>query len=268
MLSGFLKDIVPEYGPVVQYTLLIGDQQVALNPCIGETLRLEHDGRKQCTFCGRPVKKLFANGSCYPCFIGRAENDLCVVKPHECHYDTCRDQKWGDANCMIPTYLYIAKSSDVKVGISKSIPKRWMDQGAVEATPIALLPTRVMAGQLEYFLSQHMPDKTDWRKMLKAEVADTPLSEVRQRVLELIPEEYRAYVLPETPVTEISYPVLETPLKVVSHDLDKAPAAGRLLGIKAKYLIFSTGVMNVAKFAGYHVALTTGAEAEVATAQG
>lgn len=266
MLSGFLKDIVPEYGPVVQYTLRVGDGALPLNDFLGASLRLEHDGRKQCTFCGRPVKKFFPNGSCYPCFIGRAENDLCVVKPHECHYDTCRDQKWGDANCMIPTYLYIAKSSDVKVGISKTIPKRWMDQGAVEAMPIALLPTRVMAGQLEYLLSKHMPDKTDWRKMLKAEVSAASLTAVREQVLALVPEEYRAYLLPPAETTAISYPIMETPEKIVSHDLDKAPVAGRLLGVKARYLILSTGVMNVPKFAGFHVVVCAGAEAEAAAA--
>lgn len=264
MLKGYVKDIRPEYGAVVQYTLLLGEERLPLNELIGASVRLEHNGDKRCTFCNRAVKKLFPNGSCYPCFIGRAENDLCVVKPHTCHYDTCRDQKWGDANCMIPTYLYIAKSSDVKVGISKAIPKRWMDQGAVEAVPIALLPTRVMAGELEAFLSQHMPDKTDWRKMLKAEVVDTPLLDVRQRVLDLVPEQYRAYLLADQEPTAINYPVQGLPEKLASHDLDKAPAAGTLLGIKAKYLILSTGVLNIPKFAGYYVALSTGAEAEAA----
>lgn len=264
MHSGYLKDILTEYGPVVQYTVTIGEAAVPLNHFIGQPLRLSHHGQKACVFCGRKVNKLFANGSCYPCFSNLPQNDLCILKPHECHYDTCRNQAWGDANCMIPTYVYIAKSSDVKIGISRSIPKRWMDQGAVEAMPIALMPTRKMAGELEFFLSKHMPDKTDWRKMLKGEVSEASLSTVRERVLELMPEEFKAYVLEGQPITEIAYPMEAGIDKVTSHNLDKAPAEGRLIGIKAKYIILDTGVLNLSKFAGYWVDLSVGAEVEAA----
>lgn len=265
MFQGYIRDIQPERGLPVRYSLVVDDYVIDLNAWIGKEVRVEHTGEKACCNCGRVVNKLFNNGYCYPCFQRLPECDLCIVKPHLCHYDTCRDQAWGDTNCMIPTYLYLAKSSDIKVGISRNIPERWMDQGAVEAVPIALLPTRKMAGDVEFFLSQHMADKTNWRKMLKGEVTDVSLEETREQVLALIPADYRGYILPPQEKLTFEYPVTEALEKITYHDLDKGPAEGKLLGIKAKYLILSTGVLNVAKFTGYQVRIQA-AEADVRTA--
>ncbi len=251
---GFIKDLVPRLGENgVQYFLQLGEQQVSLNALIGGHIRLAFEGERRCIHCDRKSNKLFGGGYCWPCFQGLAANDLCQVKPHLCHYETCREQAWGDAHCMIPTYVYLAKSSDIKVGITRNIPGRWMDQGAVEAVPIALVPTRKMAGELELFLSGHIPDKTNWRKMLKGEVAETDLLEMRERILAIIPEEYTGYLLRDEQVRTFAYPVAELPEKIASHDIEKAPAEGRLLGIKGSYLILNTGVLNVPKFAGYKV---------------
>lgn len=260
--KGLIMDLVPSIGDgVVHYSLKLGEQLIPLNPLIGGHIRLAFEGEKRCIHCGRKSNKLFNSGYCWPCFQGLARNDLCQVKPHLCHYETCREQEWGDAHCMIPTYVYVAKSSDVKIGITRNIPGRWMDQGAVEAVPIALVPTRKMAGELELFLSQHMSDKTNWRKMLKGEVVETPILEVRAKVMDLIPDDYKGYLLSDEEVRTFNYPVAELPEKITSHDIEKAPAEGRLLGIKGNYLILNTGVLNVPKFTGYQATF----EGEIAT---
>lgn len=267
MPSGYIQDLLPLPGEeLVQYHLDLGHSLLHLNPYVGGRIRIEHTGAKACTFCGRKVSKLsYANGACFPCFRDLPQNDICIVKPHECHYDTCRNQAWGDANCMIPTYLYIARSSDIKVGITRNIPGRWMEQGAVEAVPVALLPTRKLAGELEHYLSQHLPDKTDWRKMLKGELSDADLAEVRRRVIDLIPADFQAYILPEATPASFAYPLAETLEKISSLNLDKEPVVeGKLLGIKARYLILSTGVINVLKYAGYYVNLDLEPAAAVA----
>ncbi|MCP4468415.1 MAG: DUF2797 domain-containing protein, partial [Halieaceae bacterium] len=63
--------------------------------------------------------------------------------------------------------------------------------------------------------------------------------------------------LPDEPETRIQYPVIEYPVKVSSFNLDKAPVAeGTLMGIKGQYLIFDAGVINMRKYAGYHITLT------------
>lgn len=256
MYRGIIRDLDACIGDgVVLYSLQLGEQRIALNPLIGSEISLTFEGEKRCVHCNRKSNKLFNNGYCWPCFQTLARNDMCQVKPHLCHYETCREQEWGDAHCMIPTYVYLAKSSDVKVGITRNVPGRWMDQGAVEAIPIALVPTRKMAGELELFLSQHMPDKTNWRKMLKGEVTEKPLLEVRERVLGMIPEDYRGYLLSDQQLYRFQYPVDELPEKIASHDIEKDPATGKLLGIKGSYLILSTGVLNVPKFTGFSVSL-------------
>jgi hypothetical protein len=252
--KGFIRDLAPSLGEdTVEYHLVLGEQRIGLNRLIGAHVRLAFEGERRCIHCDRKSNKLFNNGYCWPCFQTLARNDLCQVKPHLCHYETCREQEWGDAHCMIPTYVYLAKSSDVKVGITRNVPGRWMDQGAVEAVPIALVPTRKMAGDLELILSEHIADKTNWRKMLKGDVVDTPILAVRERILGLVPEDFRAYILADEAVRNFTYPVAEVPEKIASHNLEKAPAEGRLLGIKGNYLILSTGVCNVGKFAGFLV---------------
>ena len=61
------------------------------------------------------------------------------------------------------------------------------------------------------------------------------------------------YTVPET---RIRFPVLEYPTKVKSFNLDKTPTIeGTLMGIKGQYLIFDTGVINIRKYGGYHIAL-------------
>ncbi len=255
MYKGLLRDLDGTLAETIQYHLHLGEHAVHLNPLLGSHIRLEHTGEKNCVLCGRKVTKLFDRGYCFPCVRSRPETDLCQVRPHECHYETCRDQLWGDRHCMIPTYLYLAKSSDIKIGISRNIPGRWVDQGALEAVVIAQAPNRRAAGEIEHFLAQSMPDKTDWRKMLKGEVVATELEEIRKQVLSGIPEEWREHLLPDQEIVTLSYPVTMHPSKVSSLNLDKGPVEGELWGIKGSYLILSTGVLNVGKWAGYHVTL-------------
>lgn len=265
MQTGILMDLAPQLGDDgVHYYLQLGEQQIALNPLIGGHVTLAFEGERRCIHCNRKSNKLFNGGHCWPCFQGLARNDLCQIKPHLCHYETCREPAWGDVHCMIPTYVYLAKSSDIKVGITRNVPGRWMHQGAVEAVPIALVPTRKMAGELELFLSQYIHDKTNWRKMLKGEVVATDILEARERILALIPEDYTGYLLRDEQVRRFAYPVAELPEKIASHDLEKAPAEGRLLGIKGNYLLLNTGVLNVPKFTGYKVSFTAVAVAEAA----
>src|ERR1700730_3521352 len=179
--QGFLRALKHLPKAPVQYSLTIGDNQVALNPFIGSVISLEFLGNRSCVACGRKVKKLYNSGYCYPCFISLAECDLCIVKPHECHFDqgTCRDEEFGLSHCMIPHYVYLAFSNHVKVGLTRKNREliRWVDQGAIRAIPIAELPTRKLAGELEVAIGQYIPDKTDWRKMIKGEYSEINLME-------------------------------------------------------------------------------------------
>ena len=57
---------------------------------------------------------------------------------------------------------------------------------------------------------------------------------------------------------ELHYPVEAVPAKIVSHNLDKeSQFRDRLTGIKGQYLIFENRVINLRKYAGYHVEFET-----------
>ena len=258
--SGQLVELSHQYENPIQYTLQIGEDKVQLNSYIGQTVKIHFLHEIHCIHCGRKVKKTYNNGSCYPCFIKLPQNDLCIVKPSLCHYDagTCRDSEFGDHFCMVPHYVYLALSSDVKVGLTRktNAMKRWVDQGAVQSIPIAELPTRKMAGDLELFLTDHLPDKTNWRKMLKGELAEKDILEVRTKILQIIPEKYHPYLLDVEEINEFLYPIEETVEKLTSMNLDKQPNyEAKLIGIKGQYLLFDIGVLNLKKYTGYHIEL-------------
>lgn len=257
---GVLNGFAHTYDTPVRYGLKLGKETVELDHFLGNKMTLRFLNEMECSHCGRKIKKTY-EGFCYPCFKKLPQADLCIVKPHECHYHlgTCRDPEFAEAYCMIPHYVYLAVSSGVKVGLTRKTNewKRWVDQGAVRAVPIAELPNRKAAGELEFALSRHLADKTDWRKMLKGETSDTDLLALREEVLALFPEEFLPYALKEETQRSFEYPVLEPVQKLVSLNLDKNPLiSDRLIGIKGNYLIFQSGVLNVHKFTGYKVEIS------------
>ncbi|MGF7034829.1 hypothetical protein J2T17_005798 [Paenibacillus mucilaginosus] len=258
MPSGMLQGLAHRYEAPVQYRLKLDDTEIPLNDWIGETLHIQFTGEIRCIHCSRKIKKTYNSGYCYPCFTELAENDLCIVKPHECHFDqgTCRDPEFAQTYCMVPHYVYLAVSSGLKVGLTRkgNQMKRWTDQGAMQAIPLAELPTRKLAGELEFELSKHVMDKTDWRKMLKGQVDEIDLLRSRQEILAHVPEAFRPYLLDDEEVHEFVYPQLQSPEKIKTYDLAKAPLiTDRLIGIKGNYLIFEGAVLNVKKFSGYKV---------------
>jgi hypothetical protein len=231
-----------------------------LNERLGTTVTLHASGSIFCIACGRKTSKSFNQGYCFPCMRKLAQCDSCMIKPEQCHYHrgTCRDPKWGEASCMIPHLVYLANSSGIKIGITRAFQRltRWMDQGAVQAIPLATVRNRLDAGLVEVVLKQHFPDKTNWRAMLKGEVESLDMEALRDEALGFLPMHPFAETSVEPAVT-LQYPVLEYPRKVQSFNLDKQPQIeGTLLGIKGQYLIFDTGVINVRSHAGYEVTVS------------
>ena len=255
----------------VQYTALLGDDQVELNQYLGRKLTLEFSGSINCVHCGRKTAKSFNQGYCYPCFKRLAQCDSCIVSPEKCHYaaGTCREPEWGEQHCMIDHIVYLANTSGLKVGITRGsqVPTRWMDQGATQALPIFRVDTRMHSGMVELMFKAHMADKTNWQAMLRGDAQPCDLEQARLQLLVTCADEItalqRQFGLQAISVLEaqqqifISYPVLEYPAKVTSFNLDKSPSAGgTLLGIKGQYLIFDAGVINMRKYGGYELSLS------------
>jgi len=243
---------------VAQYSIPIGDQSIPLNKYIGSKLTLHHKGVIHCVSCGVKIKKTFNQGHCFMCSQTLASCDICIVKPELCHYDkgTCREPTWGEKHCMIPHTVYLANSSGLKVGVTRTHQQltRWIDQGASQAIKIAETPNRLYAGQVEVVLKSLLDDKTNWRKMLKGQPESIDLQELRETYQKEIPAHVHIKLENIEEATEIQYPVNKYPEKISSLNLDKAPEiSSKLNGIKGQYLIFESGVINIRKYAGYQL---------------
>lgn len=266
--SGHLKKMHTSLLDTVQYSLPVGDSLIALNPLLGAHIKLVYSARINCIHCGRKSNKSFNQGYCYPCFKSLAQCDSCIVSPEKCHYfaGTCREPGWGEEHCMQDHFVYLANSSGIKVGITRGtqIPTRWMDQGAIQALPVFRVSNRLQSGAVEMIYKQHIADKTNWRAMLKGDVPLVDLVAERDRLYseceaEILALQDKFGLQAIQPVTTqamqmIDYPVIEYPEKIVSLNFDKDEnVEGVLLGIKGQYLILDTGVINIRKFAGYHI---------------
>lgn len=249
----WLEDGGAEAGPDPATTLL--------NPLIGGPVRVEFTGRITCTHCGVLLEQAFDNGYCYDCFQIRADADVCMMRPHLCHHgdpdNPCRDESFAQNSCFQPHYLYASLTSEVKVGITRhtNLPARWMDQGAVEATTLACLPSRREVGVVEHALAQDFRDRTHWIHMLRTESPEASLDEAVGAILARLAE-LGVAVLPESERIRrrFSYPVQVWPVKVKSIKLDKTNVVeGPLHGIKGQYLYLPSGVLNVRRHAGYGV---------------
>lgn len=245
----------------IQYYLPIHDQKIFLNSLLGKEIEIIFNGKIHCIACDRAIKKSFQQGYCFPCSQTLARCDICIVRPEKCHFrfGTCREPEWAKTHCMIPHIIYLANTSGAKVGITRGtqIPTRWIDQGAIQALPIARVQNRHQAGMLEVALAKHLADKTDWRKMLRNEVELIDLNAIRSKIMPILNEnlDEQTQILSEE-VIELHYPVIAYPEKIISINLEKTHThTGTLLGIKGQYLILDNGVINIRNLSGYHLQL-------------
>ena len=267
---GTLSKMRSEPGAPVSYAMPVGDRDVAMNPLLGHRVALRFDGTILCVACGRRTNKSFNQGYCYPCFKNLAACDLCIMSPDRCHFreGTCREPEWGLANCQVSHVVYLANGTGLKVGITRAgqVPTRWIDQGAMQALPLARTATRHQAGLVEVVMKAHVSDRTAWQTLLKGNPEPMDLAAARSDLLARCASEIEQLqaefglqaIVPaeDAEVWSFDYPVLEFPAKVRSLALEKlGEVEGELLGIKGQYLILSSGVINIRKYTGHEVEL-------------
>ncbi|WAJ69671.1 DUF2797 domain-containing protein [Catenovulum adriaticum] len=264
-MQGCIKKLKSELTAPIQYQLPLGEQLVDLNQYIGKPIKLIHTGNIYCLNCSKKTKKSFSQGYCFGCMRKLAACDMCIMKPETCHHHlgTCREPQWGEDNCMIDHYVYLANTSGLKVGITRhtQIPTRWIDQGATQALPIFRVKTRLISGLVEIALAEFIADKTNWRALLKGENQDINLQDKAAELKPLIAQKLADIKLKfgedaveelNQKTIELSFPVTEYPTKIKSFNFDKDPVVtGVLEGIKGQYLIFDNGVINIRKFTSY-----------------
>ena len=245
----------------VEYTLPIGDHMVPLNHLINKKISIQYLNQINCIACGKKTNKSFGQGFCYPCFTQAPEASECVLQPDKCqaHLGISRDQEWAQNHCLTPHVVYLAISSNLKVGITRKtqIPTRWIDQGATAAIVLAETPNRHIAGIIEKFLMQYYADKTSWQGMLKGKSEEIDLLSEKEKALAYLPAELKQYGITDNPITQICFPVTEFPEKVKSLTFDKTDKVeGILTGIKGQYLMLDySNVLNIRRHNGYMIEL-------------
>ncbi|WP_166424194.1 DUF2797 domain-containing protein [Paraglaciecola sp. 20A4] len=259
---------------LAQYQLPIGEQHIDMNALLGKEIKVSFDNLINCIHCQTKTKKSFNQGYCYRCLTKLAQCDSCIIKPELCHYDagTCREPRWGEANCLSDHYVYLANTGTIKVGItrhvSEQVSSRWIDQGATQAMAIMRVQNRLTSGLVETAMKEFIADKTNWRTMLKSQPDTSDLQQLKEDLitqiedqLDEITDEYgfQAIDILDLPAVNIHYPVEQYPEKVKSINLDKELTfSGVLQGLKGQYwMLDGDRVINMRKYSGYHLRVET-----------
>jgi len=242
----------------VQYSFYIGEDLLGLNDYIGHSISFKFLDKIFCQACNKEIKKSYFQGYCYPCMISVPQASECILRPELCraHKGESRDMEWSQSHCLKDHVVYLAITSGLKVGVTRlnQTSTRWIDQGAVEAIELAIVPNRFLAGELEVFLKSHVADKTHWQKMLKDEYDRSMcLVKEKEKIIKLLGSSYKDYILYDNDATKNDFPIIRSPKKIKSKNFDKQKfVEGQLTGIKGQYLIFDyETVFNVRRHTGY-----------------
>ncbi|MCB0373875.1 MAG: DUF2797 domain-containing protein [Muricauda sp.] len=260
LYEGALRKMRTENGHPIQYFLVFENDFLYMNQALDKEVQIQFI-KHQCLNCGED-KPIYRQGFCKSCFYETPLAGDWIMKPElsTAHLDQeDRDLEYEKQMQLQPHIVYLANSSNIKVGVTRKsqVPTRWIDQGAHEAIEIVETPNRYLAGITEVALKDHVSDKTSWQKMLTNRIEDVDLVEWRNKLKAYIPDEVADYFIENNGETHLEFPVLQYPEKVKSLNLDKTPDyKGVLKGIKGQYLIFEDStVFNVRANEGYYVGI-------------
>lgn len=240
--QGVLTKMVTEFSEPIQYYLVFENDFININQLLNKTITIQFV-KYQCLNCGLD-KPIYRQGFCKSCFFDIPQAADWIMRPElsKAHLDKeDRDLEYEKKVQLQPHIVYLANSSNVKVGVTRKsqVPTRWIDQGAHEAIEIVEVPNRYLAGITEVALKDYVGDKTNWRTMLKNDIKDENLVEWREKLRQYIPDEAKDYFLASNTETNLKFPVNKYPEKPKSLNIIKQQSyTGKLVGIKGQYLIF------------------------------
>ena len=259
--QGVLTKMETEFSQPIQYYLVFKNDFINVNQLLNKSITLEFV-KYECLNCGKD-KPIYRQGYDKQCFFNLPQTADWIMRPElsTAHLNKeHRDLEYEKRVQLQPHIVYLANSSNVKVGVTRKqqVPTRWIDQGAHEALEIVEVPNRYLAGITEVALKDYVADKTNWRKMLKNDIEDESLLEWREVLKKHIPSEVTPYIIDQNTETHIDFPVHQYPEKPKSLNLKKTlKYSGKLVGIKGQYLIFEDNtVFNVRANEGLVVNVT------------
>ncbi|MFD1062279.1 DUF2797 domain-containing protein [Winogradskyella litorisediminis] len=259
--TGVLTKMQTEFQDPIQYYLVFKNDFIHVNQMIDKDISLKFVG-EECLNC-HLNKEIYRQGFCKSCFFDMPNAGDWIMRPelstaHLGKED--RDLEYEKKVQLQPHIVYLANSSNVKVGVTRKtqVPTRWIDQGAHEAIEIVEVPNRYLAGITEVALKDYVADKTNWRKMLKNDIEDENLKEWREKLKLYIPAEALDYYIESNEETHLHFPVNQYPEKPKSLNLKKdGQYSGKLVGIKGQYFIFEDNtVFNIRANEGLVVELS------------
>src|SRR5699024_1876879 len=239
LFEGVLQKMKTEIAEEVQYYLQMSQEDVHVNQFLNHHVTLRFVSY-QCLGCKKD-RRLYRQGYCYKCFFQRPETADWIIRPElsTAHLDIeYRDLAYEKEIQLQPHIVYLAHTGDAKVGITRKtqVPVRWIDQGAHQALPILEVPNRYLSGMAEIELKKHISDRTNWRNMLRNNLKNLNLKEIREEIKKKIPEEIAPYFLEDEKIFQIKFPVLRYPEKIKSLNFKKkTEMSGILKGIKGQY---------------------------------
>lgn len=258
--KGQILKMTSQLAEPIEYFLNLSGDLLNMNQLFGKKLHLKHVGY-QCVNCGSD-DKIYRMGFCKKCFFESPYASDTILKPElsTAHLGIEeRDLEVEKEIQLQPHIVYLAYTGDVKVGVTREtqVPTRWIDQGATFALPIAKTENRYEAGMIEVELKKHVPDKTNWRKMLQDDrESDVDLLDFRNKIADLFPKDFKNFAIESKEIVRLDFPY-EAPTSISSFTLDSKPEfEGILRGIKGQYLYFEGGnFINVRGHEGYVIEL-------------
>ena len=263
LFQGVLTKMQTELSAPINYYLTLGNDLVQVHQLVSKKIKLKFLGY-QCLNCGGDVV-IFRQGYCKSCFFELPQTADWVMYPEKSKAHLGieeRDLEYEKKVQLKPHIVYLANSSNVKVGVTRKtqVPTRWIDQGAQAALEILEVPNRYLAGIAEVALKNYVSDKTNWREMLKGRTAETDLTVVRHKLISHLPQQVQPYVLNNKTTLNLKFPVKKYPENPKSLNLIKTPEfEGVLMGVRGQYLIFEDDtVFNIRSNEGLIVGLDIG----------
>jgi len=246
IFQGQLLKMSSVWAAPIQYYLNLSGDLLSINQLFGKKLNIKHTGF-QCICCMED-KPIFRMGFCKECFFESPYASETILKPElsKAHLGIEeRDLEIEKQIQLQPHIVYLAYTGDIKVGVTREtqIPTRWIDQGATFALPIARTKNRYEAGIIEAELKKHIPDKTNWRKMLQDEREDDlDLLDFRNKIEHLFPKESKMFAIHEEDIWRLDFPYT-APEKISAFTLLISPHTSKLL--KSSIASFSSTASSV-----------------------
>ncbi|MBT6767188.1 MAG: DUF2797 domain-containing protein, partial [Prolixibacteraceae bacterium] len=116
--EGNIQKMRTEIANPVGYFLPIGENEIEMNSLIGNKIQMNFSGQINCISCGKRTKTSFHQGFCYNCLQTAPEASESIIRPElsKSHLGIARDIEWAKKHDLVDHIVYLAVSSEVKVG--------------------------------------------------------------------------------------------------------------------------------------------------------